>query len=149
VQAVKGILNVGFFAQLGYSITIFTKVIFGITLFGFVFDFPFTLAYVVPTIIIHISTLLAFVAVYKEKPTKKALLYSLVLLSTMYVCIVGFVKSGNSIDTNYNFIFYSSRFPLFPYYTELWVPLAFMCVVLPTQLFQYVVYRVYAKYKNK
>jgi hypothetical protein len=141
VQMVKGIINVGFFAQLGYVIITCIKILFGSTLFGFVFDFPFTWTYILPTLIIHTSTMVAFIATYKERPSRKALSYSLLLLVTMYACVLMFAKQNGIDDSNYNFIFYANILPEFPYYTELWIPLTFILVVLPTQLFQYGVWR--------
>lgn len=140
-QAVKGILNVGFFAQLGYTIIILTKIFFGITLFGFVFDFPFTATYVLPALIIHISTLVAFVAVYKERPTIISLIYSFFLLLAMYALVILLIKPSGNVVSNYNFIFHSNISTIFPYYTEMWIPLVFVFVVLPTHFFQYIIYR--------
>lgn len=143
VQAVKGILNVGLFAQLIYILVIFSKLLFGVTLLGFVFNFPFTVLYVLPTIIIHFTTILAFLVVYREKPTIEALMYSFVLLVFMYVFVISLVVPDVNHANNYNFIFYSSSFPEFKYYTEIWVPLTFVGVVIPTYLFQYFIYLLY------
>ena len=103
-QAVKGILNIGFFAQIAYTIIIFAKILFGITLFGFIFNFPLTIAYVLPTIIIHITTLIVFVVVYKEEPKNESLLYSLFLLIGIYTIVILFTTPDGSMGHDYNFI---------------------------------------------
>lgn len=140
VQAVKGILNVGLFAQIGYLLIVLVKLLFGITLFDFVFDFPFTAQYVVPTLIIHTSTLIAFALTCREKPSKDALIYSLLLLGGMYAVVMLFAEPTKEIGFDYNFIFYAHMFSSMPYYTTLWVPLTFLFVAVPTHAFQYLAY---------
>lgn len=144
-QAIKGILNVGLFAQIGYVIVILSNLFFGKTPFGFVIDFPFTAEYVIPTLIIHLSALIAFLAVYKEKPKKEALYYSLALLVGIFALVVSFVQPDGTELHNYNFIFSSNLLAGFPYYSYFWVPLVFIFVVLPTHLFQCLIYKLHLK----
>lgn len=147
VQAVKGILNIGLFAQTGYIIVILAKIIFGTTLFNFVFDFPLTPQYVIPTIIIHTSTLIAFWATYKIKPTNEALSYSFMLLFSVFIVVILFGDGNANITYNYNFIYNSNLLAGLPAYTELWIPLVFIFVAIPTQLFQHTIHLVYRKSK--
>ncbi len=147
VQAVKGILNIGLFAQTGYIIVILAKIIFGTTLFNFVFDFPLTPQYVIPTIIIHTSTLIAFWATYKIKPTNEALLYSFMLLFSVFIVVILFGDGDASITYNYNFIYNSNLLAWLPSYTQLWIPLVFIFVAIPTQLFQHIIHLFYSRRK--
>jgi len=145
-QAIKGLLNIGLFGQIGYVFIFMFKLLFGITLLGFVFNFagPF---YIVVTLIIHLSSILALIAVYRVKPTKHSLLYSLLFLVIMYLAILTFTVPSTKIGYNFNYIYYSQTVsPHVLYYTQLWIPLAFVITVIPTYLFQILIYYLY---KNK
>jgi len=141
VQAIKGFLNIGLFAQIGYTVVILAKALFGVTLFNFVFDFPFTFQYVVPTIIIHLAALLAFYATYTIRPTLHALIYSIIILCVMFGVVILFSHPMGDALTNFNFIFGSNMLSFIPYYSQLWVVLTFLLVVLPTHAFQHLAYR--------
>jgi len=142
VQLIKGFLNLGLGAQFGYLVVVLSKILFGVGLFGFVFDFPFTVRYILPSIIIHLTTLFAFSVTYHVRPARSALVYSFVYLLVIYTIVLLFAQSTGTTGTNFNFIFASKTLHAVPHYTQLWVPLAFVLVVLPTQAFQYVVYRI-------
>lgn len=149
IQAIKGMLNVGLFAQIGYSVIVLFKVFFNITLFGFVIDFPLTAQYIIPTLLIHTATIIAFIVTYKVKPSRSALMYSLILLTGIYIVVMIFAEPDGSALRNYNFIFQSNLFSQLPYYTALWVILSFSLVAVPTQLFQYLIYKIYENKKMR
>lgn len=141
IQAIKGFISILLFGQLGYIAIIFTKVLFGVTVMNFSFDHPLTFTYITYTILIHLATLVAFAATYRYPPTRIALLYSLLILGVTYGVIKVFVVPTGTDVTNYNLIFHSHILEHFKYYSQFWVLIAFVCVVLPTHLFQYYVAR--------
>lgn len=139
-QGVKGLLNIGLFGQLGYTLIFAYHLITGNTLFGFVFGFESGWISAA-TLLIHLSTLLVFIAEYKIKPSKGALWYSLIFLILIYIVVLTFTSPDPSIAANYNFIYYSRLLsPYIPYYTVFWIPIAFILIVLPTYFFQKWVY---------
>ncbi|MDZ4231460.1 MAG: hypothetical protein U1C52_01575, partial [Patescibacteria group bacterium] len=135
-QAVKGLISIGFFMQLAYTLIIIVKLIFDVTLFGFVINFPLEAVYVVPTLIIHSGTMLALVTTYKTKPTKESLAYSLGFLVFIYALVLLFTDPATTPAGNYNFIYFPQLFNDFSLYTEIWVGIAFVLVAIPTYLFQ-------------
>jgi len=144
-QGVKGLLNIGLFGQLGYSIIFTYYLITGKTLLGFVFTFE-GIWIEVSTLLIHLSTLVVLVVQYKIKPNKKALWYSLIFLLLIYTAVLVFTNPDRSIAANYNFIYYSKYLsPYIPQYTALWIPIAFLFVVLPTYFFQKWLYKITQK----
>ena len=138
-QAIKGLINILLFGQLGYILIILAKVVFGVTLMNFTFDQPLTYTYIVYTLAIHVASPIAFLATRTYVPTRASLLYSVGILIITYSVIILSVAPSNSDTTNYNLIFHSHLFERFPYYSHFWVVLAFIFVVLPTHVFQCVV----------
>jgi hypothetical protein len=148
-QAIKGLLNIGLFAQLGYAFILIFHLITGGTLFGFVFDFSGSF-YIGVTLLLHLSTLVVLFATYKTKPEKNSLLYSFIFLILIYATVLIFTSPSRAIAGNYDFIYYSKLLsPYLQYYTELWILLAFTIVVLPTYFFQQFLYRLYWKKHKK
>ena len=69
---------------------------------------------------------------YEIKTTRKALLYSLNSLIVIYLVTLLFTAP----DKEVNYVF-SENLPLgIPYHTALWIPLAFILLVLPTYFIQ-------------
>ena len=146
-QMIKGLLNIGLFAQLGYAIILIYKMMTGVALLGFVFDFtgPF---YMVSSLIIHLSTLVVFLTNYRVEPKKISLFYSLVFLSVIYFVVLMFTSPNNAISGDYNFIYYSGLLsPHIKYYTSMWILLGFTVVTLPTYFFQVLIYRIFKRNK--
>jgi len=148
-QAIKGLINIGFFMQLAYTLIIVTKLIFGITLFGFIINFPLTSEYVIPTLIIHLGTIFAFVAVYRVKPRTTSLVYSFVFLVFIYALVIVFTNPTVVPGGNFNFIYFPQLFSDFSFYTEVWVGVALIMIVVPTHLFQLLVWSIFAHHKRK
>ncbi len=135
-QAINGLLNIGFFAQLAYLLILLYKLFFGISLFGFVFNFYNNFDLCV-TLRLHISTLVIFFATCKFRSKPSSLLYSLIFLVLIYCIVLFFTNPSYDISENYNYIYYSSIIsPYTKYYTQLWVLLSFTIVVLPTYFFK-------------
>lgn len=147
-QAIKGLLNIGLFGQLAYAFILIYKLIFGVALFGFIFNFSGFFD-IFATLILHFSTLFVLLATYKIRPKEISLRYSFVFLILIYAAVLLFTVSDTSISGNYNFIYYSKTVsPYLQYYTQLWVLLAFTIVVLPTYLFQILIYNLFRKTKS-
>ncbi|MFA5856544.1 MAG: hypothetical protein WC867_04250 [Candidatus Pacearchaeota archaeon] len=138
---IKSLINIGLFAQFLYLVGYFYKIFYGET---FLDTIPLvtTLFYTISSILIHLSISIALIFTYKSKPTIKTLFSSLMFLFGMYIIALFFTTPEQGI----NYIL-SSRtlIPLtIPYYTELWVLLTFLIVVLPTQFIQYLIYKYFS-----
>ena len=139
-QAIKGILSIGLIGQLTYSALLLYKIIFGISLFGYIFDFQNNFE-LISTLILHFATLFVIIATYRVKVTYKSLIYSFTFLTILYLSVLLFTAPNYEINGNYNFIYYSdSLSPHLQYYTSLWIVLAFTLIVLPTYYLQMLLY---------
>ena len=141
----KGIINVGLFAQMIYLSLFIYRLASGVTLYSIAPEST-NLFYNVSSIILHSSTFFAVLLTYRTKPTRKTLLYSLLILFGMYITTLLFTNPEYGINYVYN-----SRALLpftIPYYVYLWIPITFAVVVLPTQLIQYWIYKIFNSRKN-
>jgi len=148
-QAIKGLISIGFFMQLAYVFIIVFRLIFNVTLFGFAINFPFTSIYVIPTLIIHLGTMFAFIAAYKVKPKAPSLMYSFVFLVMIYTLVIVSTNPTTSLGGNYNLIYYPELFSRFSFYTEIWVGVAWVTMAVPTHLFQLLVWHISKRRKHK
>lgn len=137
-DVIKSLVNIGLVAQLIYIISYFYTLISGIQVLDTI-PTTTTFFYGISSIFIHLSTAFAFFFTYRVKPTIKTLFSSLMFLFGMYVVALFFTTPEQGI----NYILSSRTLMPFtiPHYTELWVLLTFLCVVLPTQGIQYLFYR--------
>jgi len=135
---VKSIINIGLIAQLIYISFFIYKLISGTSALETIPTVT-NVFYTSSSILIHLSTPLALLFTYKTKPRIKTLFLSLMFLFGMYVVALFFTTPDKGI----NYILSSRTLIPFvvPHYTELWVMLAFLIVVLPTQLIQYLIYK--------
>lgn len=131
VQAVKGLMYIGLIGQTLYLISFVSILIFGVPFAGF--DLPVMTQPIDTTIsfIMHLSTAIAFVATWHEKPEPRSLAYAMAILIVMYGSVLLFTTPNADVSYNYNYI-YSGALQFMPFYTTLWVPFAFLLVVLPT-----------------
>lgn len=148
LQAVKGFMNIILAGQIGYIIATLTKLAAGVTLVEFDFKYDLTPSYVTATILIHLSAFLVLLWTYRIRPTNTALWYSLAILSATYLVVVTTATPVGDTLTNYNFIFHSNTLDNFPYYTQLWVVLGFVFIVLPTHVFQLALWWITASHKG-
>jgi hypothetical protein len=147
-QAIKGFLNIGLFLQTGYALALIYKLTFGTSPFGITIDIlgPFQ---TITTLILHLSTITILLTTYKIKPKKTSLLYSLIFLILIYSIILIFTTPGITTPVNYNYVYYSKILtPHIPNYTKLWIPLAFLLIVLPTHFLQLLIYNSTKKKQN-
>lgn len=138
-QAVKGYLNIGLIPQLIFLFGFFYKLVFDISLLGDVTNSLSTgLFYTLSTTISHLSTLLALILVIKTKPSKKSLLYSFIFLMLIYAITILFTSPQEYI----NYVYSSGNLVSFriPYLTLIWIPLAFVFLVIPTYFLQHLLY---------
>lgn len=138
VHLAKALVNIGLVPQIIF-IFIFVYNIFTGTEVLFVVPESADLFYNVSSIIIHLSTVIALCFTYKFKPNKETIMYSLLVLILMYSAMIAFTNSEEY--TNY---VYSAKTIIpfsIPYYTAIWIPLAFAIVVLPTHLLQHALYK--------
>ncbi|MEK6927932.1 MAG: hypothetical protein AABX11_05875 [Nanoarchaeota archaeon] len=135
---IKSIINIGLIAQGIYICAYLYKLFSGTTLIDTIPDAT-NIFYVSSSIIIHLSTTIALIFTYKVKPTIRTLFSSIMFIFAMYIIALFFTTPEQGV----NYVL-SSRtlIPLtIPHYTELWVPLTFLLVVLPTHLIQYIIYK--------
>jgi len=142
---IKGIINIGLIFQFLWTIDFISKALFGFYLTGttrYLFEGSFGWLIIIPVLIHIFSTNLALYFTYDSKPNIKALFYSLIYIIVIY----GITLSFTSIETNINCVrticgvSYS-----FDTYTNYWPALAFFLIVIPTQLIQFVFYKIFAE----
>jgi len=135
---IKGLINIGFIPQLiyigflGYAFTT------GVSLITTIPE-NITLFYLISSLLIHLSTTFALILTYDKKLETKTLFSSLMFLFVMYVIALFFTAPGQGA----NYVLSAKTlipWPI-PHYTQLWIILTFVLVVLPTQLIQYIIYK--------
>jgi hypothetical protein len=91
------------------------------------------------TLLFHLSTTFALLLTYKIRPNLWTINYSILVVVGVSLVSMIFTPYGSNI----NQIFAQWEFIPFhiPYYIYLWPFLAFACLVLPTQSFQYLLYK--------
>ncbi len=141
----KAAINIGLVPQWLFIVGIFYKLVFDISVLGaFTDSLPMETFYLSTGVLVHLSTSVALYLVHAEKPSKKTLYYSLSLLAIIYIGTLAFTPSDGYVNYVYSL---GNLLPVtIPYYTYLWIPLAFVVVVLPTHGLQYLFYRLH---KNK
>ncbi len=138
---IKGLVNVGFIAQFAWTLDLFFKLLFNTYIFGvcnYVFERS-TGPWILIPIGIHVfATNIAFLLTANVKPGKTTLYYSAVYLLILYCSSLVYTFPGENV----NCIYYLCGFPEMEsvYYSALWIVIAFITVVLPTQGIQYLVY---------
>jgi hypothetical protein len=139
---IKGIVNLGLIPQTIYFGSVLILVLFKISLFEGV-DFLLTVPpfIILLTLFFHASTFFAFFFTYKTKPSKSTLYYSFIGVILVYFLVYFF---SNPLD-NPNYVFLFSNFFGADKFSILWIPIAFLFIVLPTQLFQYFVWKFFSR----
>jgi len=139
---IKSLINIGLVAQLIYVTGVIYFLFSGNSFLDTIPSDP-NILYFVSSILIHLSTLIALIFTYKVKPTINILFYSLIFLFGMYTVALFFTTPTQEI----NYVLSSKTLIPFviPHYTQLWVLLTFIIVVLPTQLIQYLIYKKFKK----
>ena len=139
---VKGIVNIGLFPQLIYMSGFIVRIFFGIS---FLDETEILLTYdtlmIFLSILFHLATVIAFAWTYKIKPTKETLAYSLLGLVLIYLVMLFFTTPADDI----NYVFSLSNFFGVDAFSVFWIPITFLLVVLPTQGFQYLIYRCFGR----
>jgi hypothetical protein len=139
-EFVKSIVNIGLVAQLIYIVGVIYAVFSG-TSFLNTIPLYSNIFYLLSSILIHLSTSIALFFTYKTKPTINTLFYSLIFLFGMYLVALFFTTPEQGI----NYVLSSGKLIpwslVIPHYTQLWVILTFVIVVLPTQLIQYIIWK--------
>ena len=139
---VKGIVNVGLFPQLIYMTGFIVRIFFGISFFGGTDIFlNYDTLMIFFSILFHLATLIAFSFTYKIKPTRETLIYSLLGLILIYFVMIFFTAPIDDI----NYVFLLSNFFGAKVFSVFWIPITFLVVVLPTQGFQYLIYKYFGK----
>jgi len=147
----KGLINIGLFAQWIFLFDFFYKLFFGISPLNITTSlFNLSIFFILSTLIVHLSTTIVLIFTYKSKPKKITLLYSLGFLILIYVITLIFTSSVGEINYVYSSgnLLNAFKFHI-PYYTELWLAIAFIVLVLPTQGLQYLLYKLSLKKKVK
>jgi hypothetical protein len=135
---IKSIINIGLLSQWIFLALYVYKIFSGISLLDTI-PAATTLFYALSSIFIHLSTTFALIFTYKVKPTINTLFSSLMFLFGMYVIALFFTTPEQRI--NYVLSSRTLTSVIIPHYTELWTLLAFLIVILPTQLIQYLIYK--------
>ncbi len=141
-EVIKGIVNIGLFPQLIYTVSFIARVFFGVQ---FLSDIEVVLGYnafvIFSSIFLHLASVIAFGFSYRVKPKGRDLSYSLFGLVLIYIMVAVFTMPTDSI----NYVFLLSNFFGIDALSIFWVPITFFVVVLPTQWFRHVIYRYFGK----
>ena len=143
---IKGLINVGFILQFLWAIDFIIALFFDVYIFNvtrYVFEDLSGIATLVPIFIHLLTTNVALYLTYDKKPTRKALIYSLIYMIFLYGITLLFALPSRNINCVYEICGLTSL--TFPGYTLLWLAIVFLVIVLPTQGIQYLLY----KYKSK
>ena len=135
---IKGIINIGLIVQWIYLGIFFYRLYDHNLFFSFLPISSVILFYDVTSIIIHLSTTIALIALIKIKPTLKTLLYSGICAILLFLMTLLFTSPDDGI----NYVYTAKNIVNFtiPYYTELWLFMLFLLVIIPTQGIQYLLY---------
>ncbi len=140
---IKGIVNIGLFPQIVYIFGFIIKIFLGIS---FLSEVELLLTYnifiIFSSVFVHLATIIAFGFTYKVRPTKETLVYSLLGLVLIYLVMIFFTAPVDDI----NYVFLLSNFFGVDVFSVFWIPITFLLVVLPTQGFQYLIYRYFGKH---
>ncbi len=142
-QIVKAVIHIGLVPQVGYFVIMIAKIFFNINLFGFVIDFPLEAQYIIPTLIVHASTITALLVTFKIKPRLSSLAYSVVALALIWLTVVLYSDGSTNAMENYNYVYTTSFFSRIGDYTDMWIPIVFVVVVIPTYLLELAIYHEY------
>ena len=133
---IKGLLNIGLVGQILYLVSFSSAVLFHVPLFGFLIDLNSGALNISITFLMHCSTIVAWYATRDVKPETRALEASAGILIMIYTVVMIATEPATAIDWNFNYIYTSPIASYIPYYTTLWVILAFCVVALPSHALQ-------------
>jgi|GEM_PF-6103534 hypothetical protein len=137
-QFIKGLINIGLFSQIVSFILLFCAVFLGINILEFANILKYSGFHIFVSLVLHaFSVNVALLLTYKEKPTKKSLFYSLLVLLIMLIITVIFTSQSENINYVYDLNFFNIVVPYHPFF---WIALAFIIVVLPTYGIQLLIY---------
>lgn len=143
----KALINFGLVVQIIFLGGLFYKLFFKNIFLGDIFTFTtLNLFLVLSTVLIHLSTTLGLIFSYQIKPEKKTVYYSLIFVLIVYFVTLIFTKSSGSVNFVYSIpMTFRALFMWIPFYTELWVLVTFIVVILPTQALQYLLWKITRK----
>jgi hypothetical protein len=142
-QIVKAIVNFGLLAQISFLILLTMGRFSSELIFSPFLNF----VYVLGSILLHLSVVLALVLTYKIKPKLQTLYFSIVLIIAIYFMTLIFTFPADNIN---DLQFPGDLIKLHTlYFTLLWPVLTFVLLVLPTQHLQYLLYKFSIRKKRK
>lgn len=149
-DVIKGLINVGFFGQFAWTLDFLGKMFFDFHIFkmtNYVFENPNGLWILVPIGIHIFATNVALYFTYKTKPSIYSAFYSLLYIMFLYAGTLTYTLVERNVNWIYKIggeINYSHDL-----YTNFWLILVFFLIVIPTQGFQYLLYKLYKKNVKK
>lgn len=136
----KAAVNFGLVFQLGFILLYIHDFVTGGGLSSELIYSPFlNFVYLFTTLLFHLSTTFALLLTYKVRPNLWTINYSILIVvgvSLVSLLFTPYSSNINQIYTQWEFI----QFPI-PYYIYLWPFLAFIFLILPTNSFQYFLYK--------
>lgn len=146
---IKSIINFGFLTQFIWIIDFIAKIFFNINALGittYMFEGELGNFVIVPLLIHIFSTNLALIFTYKNKPTKKALIYSAIYIIIIYILTLSFTPLNENVNCIKEIC--GTNGYSFSFYTLFWPILVFITIVLPTHFIQYLLYKYNKKRKT-
>lgn len=130
---VKAVINLSFFPQIVYLLSVILLVFFGISYFeGVSFLLEVGWVFIVLTLFLHMASVFAFLFTYKEKTPQRILFYSFLLVLVVNVVMILFTDPANNV----NYVFLLENYFGVKGLSLLWTPFVFVLVILPTYFIQ-------------
>ena len=138
---VKGLINFGLLIQIIWVIDFFNVTVTGNSLFGltnYIFESENFASFFAPIVVHMFGVIVAFLFTFKEKPSKKDLVYSGVYILIIYFVTLFFTRPELNINCVQKFC---AEELTFKYYNFLWPILSFAIIVLLTQGIRYLIWK--------
>jgi hypothetical protein len=137
-QLLKGLINIGFIAQWVSLIPLSSAIFFHKNLIGFADILNYDKFHRGVSLLLHSATLnIALLFTYNTKPGISSLVYSLFILTILFILTLLFTSRKENVNYVYHTDFLGFKIPG---YTSLWIFITFILVIFPTYLLQYLLY---------
>jgi hypothetical protein len=143
INFIKSLINIGLIPQILVMFDFAYQLTSGKSLFHTTEElFTLGLFFILAAFFIHLSAILAFLFTYKEKTNKSAISYSFFSLILIYAVTLLFTSPLGQI----NLVYASGEWSRYlanyvSLYIPLWILMAFIIFVIPTQIIQHLVYK--------
>mgnify|MGYP000126720072 CR=1 FL=1 len=142
IPLIKALISTGLILQLIYLIDLISYYIFGVEITGTTkYLISYDIFSMIVTLLMHLGTVfVALFYVYKEENKRISLFYALLYLIFLYTTTIIFTHP--SYDMNCIFNACGLSISNINFYTKYWIGIAFLLLIIPTHLFQELIYKI-------